>query len=69
VNSKQEIDGGAILFTAKFINQLKERNEISELTFLDNIFSNPHIHLLESEFERYINIGNVLYALQAYRLS
>jgi len=59
-DSSLKINGGAILFTTKFINQLKERNEISELTYLDNIFSNPHIHLSEPELERYLNIVNVL---------
>jgi len=59
-DSKKQIEGGIILFTAKFINQLRERNEISELTFLDNIFSTPHIRLSESELERYLNIAEVL---------
>ena len=59
-DAHQKIDGGAILFTTKFINQLRERNEISALTFLDNIFSNPHIHLSKSESERYLDIVRVL---------
>jgi AraC family transcriptional activator of pobA len=55
-----KIDGGAILFTAHFINQLKERNEISELTFLDNTFSNPHLHLSDPELERFLSINYAL---------
>jgi len=60
-DAPEKIEGGAILFTSKFINQLKERNEISELTFLDNIFSNPHIHLPAPEFEKYLCIVRVLF--------
>ncbi|HTI93469.1 MAG TPA: AraC family transcriptional regulator [Puia sp.] len=60
-HSRQKIVGGAILFTAKFINQLRVRDEISELTFLDNIFSNPHIHLSDSGLEKFLNIVSILY--------
>lgn len=60
-NLHGKIEGGAILFTTKFIHQLKERNEISELTFLDNIFSNPSIHLSPLEFEKYLYIVHVLF--------
>lgn len=48
--------GGVILFTAKLIDQIRLNNEISGLTFLDNIFSNPRISLSNLELKRYLSI-------------
>jgi len=59
-SAEQQVTGGAILFTSGFIGQLRERREISELTFLDNIFSNPKQQLYGPELESFLEIVRIM---------
>lgn len=45
-----DLDGGAILMSSDFIQPLIQGENLLELTFLDNVFSNPKISLGTSDF-------------------
>nr|WP_276900063.1 AraC family transcriptional regulator [Pedobacter kyonggii] len=60
-NTDKKIKGGALLFTTEFIEQLKHNSVISELTFLDNVFSNPHLHLPDEERSSFLGVVQVLF--------
>lgn len=56
-----QVKGGAFLFTTEFLQQLKHNTAISEVTFLDNTFSNPHLSLPDEERESFSSIVQVLF--------
>lgn len=55
------IKGGAILFVAEYLNQLRQNYDISELTFLDEVSSGFHFHFSEMEFDVFLSILNALF--------
>ncbi len=59
-SAQEQVAGGALLFTTGFISELRQRKEISELTFLDNIFSSPRQTLPETELESFLDIVRVV---------
>jgi AraC family transcriptional activator of pobA len=58
---EKDLKGGALLFTAEFQQQLQHTGAVSGLTFLDNVFSNPHLHLPEEEKDSFLNIIQLLF--------
>ncbi|MET0635322.1 MAG: AraC family transcriptional regulator [Chitinophagaceae bacterium] len=57
-----EVKGGALLFTTEFLQQLRHNTSISELTFLDNVFSNPHLSIPDEEWENFLSMVQLLFS-------
>ncbi|MHA4740335.1 AraC family transcriptional regulator [Dyadobacter sp. MSC1_007] len=63
-----QVEGGAILFSPELLQQIKHQAAISELTFLDNVFSNPRLSLPDEELETVLSINAILFREMEKRL-